>query len=71
LAGIYRIPFHQLEGLYNGSLKSINISGFEYKNNKLVSYQTDVELKDFVPHPEEYFKMIFDKLTKINKVLSL
>lgn len=70
VAGIYRIPFHQMEGLYNGSLKSINISGFEYKNNQLTSLRTDVELKDFVPHPSNYYKVIFDKLSKINKVLS-
>jgi len=70
VAGIYQVPFYQLEGLFNGSLQSINISGFEYKNNKLVCKQTDVELKDFVPHPEQYYKVILDKLSKINKVLS-
>ncbi|MGV3464648.1 MAG: NUDIX hydrolase [Heyndrickxia sp.] len=70
VAGIYQVPFLQLEGLFNGLLPSINVSGFQYKNNKLVSEQTDVELKDFVPHPEQYYKVILDKLSKINKVLS-
>ncbi len=70
LAGIYRVPFHQLKSLFNGSINSINIFGYEYKNSKLVSLQTEVERKDFVPHPDNYYKVIFDELIKINKVLS-
>lgn len=70
VAGIYQIPFQQLEGLFSGTLKTINIRGFEYKNNQLISHQTDVELKDFVPHPDKYHEVIFEKFSKINKVLS-
>jgi isopentenyldiphosphate isomerase len=66
VSGIYKIPFESLKDLFDGALKSLNITGYEYMNQQLVSNNVEVKYKDFVPHPPEYYNIILDRLSLIS-----